>query len=100
MQQTRRRVLFSVACVLVVFCVVRAVRRPAASDGAQRVGVDTEVVQVEERATNARPWPAVEYTETSNFHTTQELQRQRLETARVAERIERQEAAGELQRRR
>ena len=99
MQQTRRCVLLSVACVLVVFGAVRAVRRPAASDGAQRIRVSAGVVPVEERTMNARPQPAPERIDTSNFQTVHELQQRQLETARVAERTERQEAARELQRR-
>jgi len=48
---------------------------------------------------NARPQPAPERIDTSNFQTVHELQQRQLETARVAERTERQEAARELQRR-
>ncbi len=84
MIQKTWRVLLSVAFVMLVFCAVRAVRRPAASDAAQRTEVSAGRAQAEEN---------------ENVTATNELQVRQLETARDAQWMKQQEAAQELQRR-
>jgi len=90
MIQKTWRVLLSVAFVLLVFCAVRAVRRPAASVGAPRLAVGADRTQTAEAPAGAQ---AVDI-EASN-----DLQLRQLETAQEAQRIEQQEATAELQRR-
>lgn len=99
MQQTRRCVLLSVACVLLVFCAVRAVRRPAASDGAQRIEVCEGRAQAGEKETDARSRKTMESIDAIHVEAAGDLQRRQLETAREAQRMKQQEAAHELQRR-
>jgi hypothetical protein len=99
MQQKRGCVLLSVACVLLVFCAVRAVRKPAASDGARRIEVCEARAQANEIGTDTPFWKAAESLETSHVQAAQELERTRLETAGAAQRMRQQEAAHELQRR-
>ena len=99
MQQTKRRVLLSVACVLLVFCAVRAVRRPAASGGAQRVEVCAGRAPWGEYETDARSRKTRESIEAIHVGAAGDLQRRQLETAREAQRMKQQEAAAELQRR-
>jgi hypothetical protein len=89
MKQKSRCVLLSVACILVVFCAVRAVKRPMASDAAQRIEAGASRTLADESVTDAR-FPV---TATDNLRLTQ------LETARRAQRIKQQEAARELQHR-
>ena len=90
MKQKRWCVVLSVASVLLLFCAVRAVRRPAASEGAQRIEAGTGRAQAGE---------AMETREAINVETTNDLQLRQLETAREAQRMKQQEAATELQRR-
>jgi len=75
------RVLLSVAFILLVFCAVRALRRPAASVAAPR------------------PVAGADRTPTVDAKATDDLQLRQLETAEDAQQIEQQEAAAELQRR-
>jgi hypothetical protein len=84
------RVLLSVAFVLLVFCAVRAVRRPAVSKGAQRPEVGTARAQANE---------ARESVGAVRVEATHKLQLRQLETAQEAQRMKQQEAATELQRR-
>lgn len=84
------RILLSVAFVLLVFCAVRAVRRPAASVGAQRMAASAD---------RARADDAIESVDAASVEATDDLRVRQLETARDAQRIEQQETALELQRR-
>jgi len=84
------RVLLSVAFVLLVICAVRAVRRPAASEGAQRTVA---------RVDRAHASEAAERMEAVSVGATNDLQSRQWEAAGAAQRIEQQEAAAELQRR-
>jgi flagellar biosynthesis/type III secretory pathway M-ring protein FliF/YscJ len=77
MQQKTWCVVLSVVCVLVVFCAVRAVRRPAASEGAQRIEVSAGRAQANEAIID--------------------LPLRQLETIREAQRTRQQETADELQ---
>ncbi len=98
-KQNKWSVLLSVVCVLFVFCVVRAVRRPAASDAAQRIEVGESPAQVDEEGTDTRFQTALESLEADHVQAANELQQRQLETAGEAQRIEQQEAAAELLRR-
>lgn len=84
------RILLSVAFILLVFCAVRAVRRPVASQGAPRVKASAD---------RARAEAAVKSVDAAGVETTDDLRVRQLETARDAQRIEQQETALELQRR-
>jgi hypothetical protein len=84
------RILLSVAFILLVFCAVRAVQRPAASVGAQRM---------EASADRARAEEAVKSVDAAGVEATGDLRVRQLETARDAQRIKQQETARELQRR-
>ena len=90
MKQRGWCVLLSVAFVLLVFCAARDLRKPAASDGAQRIEVGAAGAQANE---------ALESAGAVQVEAANELQLRQLETAREAQRIEQQEAALELQRR-
>ena len=65
MQQRRWCVVLSVACVLLVFCAVRTVKRPAASDAAQRIEVGAGRAQADD---------AIESMEANHVQATNELQ--------------------------
>ncbi|MCU0914168.1 MAG: hypothetical protein MUC88_06360, partial [Planctomycetes bacterium] len=92
MQQSRRYVLLPIACVLLVFCAVRAVRKPAASEGAQRIALSESRAQADEKETPAPLRTAMESTPELDIETADEWPRQ-LETAREAQRLKHQEAA-------
>jgi hypothetical protein len=96
MKQTRRDVLLSVACVLLVFCAVRAVRRPAVSGAAQRIDVPEALAPAAEKATSARNQPALESIGPMKVEAAHDLSQMLLETARAAEEMKQQEAALEL----
>jgi len=90
MRQSGLRILLSVAFVLMLVCAVRAVRRPAASAGAQKTDVRAGRVQSDGAAGRA---------DVTNAETANELQVRRLKAAGEAQRTKQQEAANELQRR-
>jgi len=99
MNQMRRDVLLSVGCMLLVFCAVRAVRRPAASGAAQRIDVPEALAQAAEKATNPRFQPIGESISPVNVEATSDLPQTHLETAQAAQQMKQQEAARELQQR-
>jgi hypothetical protein len=99
MTEKRWCVLLSVASVLVMFCAVRAVRRLAASDAAQRIEVCAGLTQLDGKETNAGFQNARESIDAINVGATNDLQRRQLETARDAQQTRQEEAASELQRR-
>ena len=90
MQQKTWCILLSVACAVMVFCAIRAARRPAASRAAQRIEVAAGRVQANK---------AVEDVPASDAEAANEVQLRQLEAAGDAQQIRQQEAAGELQRR-
>ena len=99
MRQAKRCILLSMACVLVVFCALRAVRKPAASEGGQRIEAGENQTQACEKETDT---PLPNTTERVNalvVETTDDGQQRYLETAEEAQRLKQQEAAQELQRR-
>lgn len=99
MTEKKRCVLLSVVSVLVMFCAVRAVRGPAASDAAQRIAVCESLTQMAEKQTDTGFQQARESIDAINVEATNDLQQRQLETARDAQRTKQQEAASELQRR-
>lgn len=99
MRQDKWCVLLSVACVLLIFCAVRAVRRPTASEAAQWIEVGERLAQTDEKGTETRFEESVASLVADDVEAADELQRRQLETARKAQRMEQQEAANELQRR-
>ena len=99
MKQQSWRVLLVVVSVLLVFGVVHALRRPAASDGAQRIAVGAGGAPADEKGTDARFQKAMASLEANEVQAADELQRRQLETAAEAQRMKQQEAITELQRR-
>ncbi len=85
MQHKTWCVLLSVACAAMVFCAIRAARRPAASAGAQRIEVAAGRGQ------------SVEAVEGIDLEAANELQWRRQEAVDDAQQIRQQEAANELQ---
>ncbi|MEN6577307.1 MAG: hypothetical protein ABFD90_13265 [Phycisphaerales bacterium] len=84
MEQKRWWVLFWVASILLMFCVVRAIRSPAASDASQRIEVCEGRAQSDENEMDA-PFEDME-TMAANFR-----------KAVDAERVVQLEAAKEVQ---
>ena len=99
MELTRWRAVLSVASILLVFCVVQAVRRPAASDGAPRIEVGEGCVPAAENGADARFQKAMANVEANSVPAASELQQRQWEAAQEAQRVKQREAAGELQRR-
>ena len=75
-------VLLPLACVLLIFCAARVVRRPAASDGAQRIEVCESLAQADAKETDARFQQATESIDTDNVQAAHELQRRQQEATR------------------
>jgi len=98
-RDTRWRAVLSVASILLVFCVIRAVRPPAASDGAPRIEVGEGRVPAAENGTDARFPKARASAEANSVQAASELQQRQWETAQEAQRVRQQEAAGELRQR-
>ena len=90
MQQKTWCILLSVACAVMVFCAIRAARRPAASKAAQRIEVAAGRIQANE---------AVEDVEAIDAGAANEVQLRRLEAAGDAQQIRQQETANELRQR-
>ena len=90
MKQKRWCVVLSIAFVVLLFCAVRAVRGPAASEAAQQIEVGAGRAQADE---------AIESLDAIRVEATNELQLRHLETAREAQRTKQQEIAYELQQR-
>jgi hypothetical protein len=99
MEQTRLRAVLSVASILLVFFVARAVRPPAVSNGAPRIEVGEGRVAAAENGTAARFQKARAGVEANSVQAAGELQQWQCETAQEAQRVKQQEATGELQRR-
>ena len=99
MRQAKRCILLSMACVLVVFCAVRAVRKPAASEGGQKIEACENQTQAGEKETDIRLPNTAERTNALVVETTDDGQQRYLETAQEAQRLKQQEAAQELQQR-
>jgi hypothetical protein len=90
MKQRGWCVLLSVAFAVLVFCAARDLRKPAASNGAQRI---------EAGAAGARAKETSESIGAVHVRAASDLQLRRRETAQEAQRVKQQEAAAELQRR-
>ena len=86
----------SVASVLIMFCVVRAIWRPAASDAAHRIEVGASRTQSDENAMDTRLQRALESMDADNAKAADAATLKQLEAAKEAQ-LRQQQAAREPQ---